>query len=247
MINRAWSKFTVKSVDDSKRIIEGIATTPSTDRAQDVVEPMGASFDLPMPFLWQHDSDQPVGHVIAAAPNRSGIPVTIKMAQIDEPGTLRDRLNEAWQSIKIGLVKGLSIGFAPIEHSYIEGGGIHFTKWNWLELSAVTIPANADASITAIKSADQRGPKPDSLEQLLIRASRNVTDPAARKVFRSLGYALDQQHEVMINHKERIQVLQRKVTKQVRVEYEASPTGSGIVYRKLHFADGHSRVEILTP
>src|SRR5690606_36665621 len=32
----------------------------------------------------------------------------------------------------------------------------HFTKWNWHELSAVTIPANADASITSIKSLDQQ-------------------------------------------------------------------------------------------
>ena len=36
-----------------------------------------------------------------------------------------------------------------------ETGGIHFEEWDWLELSAVTIPANAECTITTIKSYDQ--------------------------------------------------------------------------------------------
>jgi hypothetical protein len=32
--------------------------------------------------------------------------------------------------------------------------GVIFEKWEWLELSAVTIPANADASIQTIKQYD---------------------------------------------------------------------------------------------
>jgi HK97 family phage prohead protease len=117
---------------------------------------MGASFKLPLPLLWQHDSSAPVGQVTHATPTKTGIPVTIQLAKMDEPGTLKDRLDEAWQSIKLGLVRGLSIGFAPVEYSYLEDtGGIRFTKWNWLELSAVTIPANTDASIATIKRYDE--------------------------------------------------------------------------------------------
>lgn len=154
---RLYSKFTVKTVDSALRRISGIATTPSTDRIGDIVDPLGASYELPLPFLWQHDSMQPVGHVTGAKASQSGITVDVQLAQIDEPGTLQDRLNEAWQSIKTGLVRGMSIGFAPIEYVAIkETGGLHFTKWAWLELSAVTIPANADASISAIKAADAR-------------------------------------------------------------------------------------------
>jgi phage head maturation protease len=66
-----------------------------------------------------------------------------------------DRLDEAWESIKIGLVRGLSIGFMPIEAKPLKNkSGIHFLKWNWHELSAVTIPANSEASIQTIKSLD---------------------------------------------------------------------------------------------
>lgn len=154
MLMRSWSKLELKSVDDATRTLTGMASTPSSDRMNDVVEPMGAEYDLPLPFLWQHDSDTPIGHVTSAKPGKNGIPVTIQLVQTDEPGMLKDMLDYAWQSIKLKLVQGLSIGFAPIEYAFMDDGGIHFTKWAWLELSGVTIPANADCSITSIKSLD---------------------------------------------------------------------------------------------
>lgn len=154
---QAWSKFEIKAINEEQRIITGIATTPSPDRVQDVVEPLGAKYDLPLPFLWQHDSDCPVGHVTSAKPTKDGIPVTIQLAMTDEPGQVKDRLDSAWQDLKLGLVRGLSIGFAPKEYSYMsDTGGYHFLEWDWLELSAVTIPCNADCSIQTIKSFDRK-------------------------------------------------------------------------------------------
>jgi len=155
MDQRAYSILTIKSVDDDERKITGIATTPSPDRMQDIVEPEGAQFSLPIPLLWQHDSSQPIGHVTAAKVGKDGITVTAKLVKMTEPGRLKDRLDEAWLSLKSGLVRGLSIGFRGIETQDIKGTwGIRFVKWDWLELSAVTIPANADASILSIKNAD---------------------------------------------------------------------------------------------
>jgi len=152
---RAYSLLTVKSVDEDARIITGIATTPETDRMGDVVEPKGAQFKLPIPLLWQHNAHQPIGHVTAARVTADGIEITAQITKFDEPGALKDRLDEAWQSIKAGLVRGLSIGFKAIESARIEGTyGYRFLKWLWLELSAVTIPANSEATITAIKSLD---------------------------------------------------------------------------------------------
>ena len=155
-MNRAYSLFTIKSVDEEQRIIEGIATTPTTDRMGDIVEPEGAQFKLPIPLLWQHNSREPVGEVVAAKATPEGITFQAKFARIPEPGTLKDRIDNAWQSIKYKLVKGMSIGFNPIESAQIKDTwSEHFLKWEWLELSCVTIPANVDASITTIKSADQ--------------------------------------------------------------------------------------------
>jgi HK97 family phage major capsid protein/HK97 family phage prohead protease len=155
---RAYSLLEIKSVDEEQRIIDGVATTPATDRADDIVEPMGGKFTLPLPFMWQHGTDPfvgktPVGNVISARPTKNGIPVKIQMAKSDTPGRLKDILDFAWETVKKKLVRGLSIGFAPIESADIAGTyGQRFTKWDWLELSAVTIPANAEATILTVKS-----------------------------------------------------------------------------------------------
>ncbi|WP_448680008.1 phage major capsid protein [Pseudomonas nicosulfuronedens] len=146
----------VKALDEEKRVITGIASTPSPDRMQDVVEPKGAQFKLPIPFLWQHNHDEPIGHVTEAKVTQKGIEVSVQLTQVDEPGKLKDRLDEAWQSIKSGLVRGLSIGFSAKEFEQIPGSwGLRFLSWEWFELSAVTIPANAEATITSVKSIDR--------------------------------------------------------------------------------------------
>jgi HK97 family phage prohead protease len=155
-MKRAFSVFTVKEMDDSKREIVGIATTPTPDRVGDIVEPKGAQFTLPIPLLWQHDSRQPIGHVTEASVSDAGISVRCQLVKIEEDSKLKDRLEEAWLSIKSGLVRGFSIGFKDIEYSRIDQTySYRYLKWDWLELSAVTIPANTDCSITAIKSADE--------------------------------------------------------------------------------------------
>jgi HK97 family phage prohead protease len=159
MVQRAYSVLEIKSVDEEQRILEGIATTPSTDRYGDIVEAAGAEFTLPVPFLWQHRHDSPIGHVIDAKVEGDGIRVRVQIAQDDEPGPLRDLLNLAWSSIKKKLVRGLSIGFMPLESTDIEGSWAkRFIRWDWMELSAVTIPANAEATITSVKSFAQSRP-----------------------------------------------------------------------------------------
>jgi len=151
---RAYSVLTIKGIDEDRREIVGIATTPALDSVGDVVEPKGAVFKLPIPLLWQHNAGQPIGHVISAKVTPAGIEIKAQMATIAEPGALKDRLDEAWQSIKIGLVRGLSIGFRALEDGVERiASGYRFTKWSWLELSAVTIPANAQATVLAVKTA----------------------------------------------------------------------------------------------
>lgn len=157
MKHRAYSLLQIKSVDEDERVITGIATTPTPDLMDDVVEPEGAEFTLPLPLLYQHDKTQPIGHVIAAKVTKTGIEITARIAKVLEPGRLKDRLDEVWQTIKAGLVQGLSIGFLGREVKRIEGSyGTRFLKWLWFELSVVTVPANTEASITQIKSLDQQ-------------------------------------------------------------------------------------------
>jgi HK97 family phage major capsid protein/HK97 family phage prohead protease len=150
-INRAYSVLTLKAADDDSRIIEGIATTPSPDRMGDIVETDGIEFKLPLPLLYQHNARQPIGKVISAKVSKDGIAIK---AQIAGAG-VASFIDEAWALIKSGLVRGLSIGFRSLEHAWMDDSeGIRFIRSEWMELSCVTIPANADASILSVKSAD---------------------------------------------------------------------------------------------
>lgn len=154
----AYSILTIKSFDDitdGERVITGIATTPAVDRVGDEVDPMGAIFKTPMPLLLHHDHRLPVGTVEFAQATKEGIPFVARIAKVDEAGVLKDRVDEAWQSVKAGLIKAVSIGFNALEYLEIKTG-LRFTKWEWYELSLVTVPANVEATITAIKTLDDK-------------------------------------------------------------------------------------------
>jgi HK97 family phage major capsid protein/HK97 family phage prohead protease len=156
---RAYSILSIKSIDSDQRILTGIATTPSTDSYGDIVEPDGAEYKLPLPLLWQHDSRSPVGEVFHARTTSEGIEVKARIMKSDTPGAVKTRLDDAWESLKLGLVKGLSIGFRSLEESFDKTtGGYRFIRWAWHELSCVTIPANADCSISMIRAASGAPP-----------------------------------------------------------------------------------------
>jgi HK97 family phage prohead protease len=157
-IERAYSTLTIKSVDQEQRIIRGVASTPDPDRIGDIVEPHGARFRNPLSLLFHHQPDQPVGTVELDAPTDQGIGFTAHLPDIDEPGTLKTRIQEAWQSIKAKLIRGVSIGFRADDDGIEflkDSGGLRFTKYEILELSLVSIPANSHATIHTIKSFDR--------------------------------------------------------------------------------------------
>lgn len=182
MLERAYALIEVKSLDAERRVIAGIATTPTPDRVGDIVEPKGAQFQNPLPLLLHHDSRLPVGTATFGAPTDQGIPFEARFPEIDEPGPLRDRVSEAWQSVKSRLIRGVSIGFRVLEDGCerLKDGGYRFTKTEILELSLVAIPANAEATIQTIKSLDSAvraasGNAPES-------ASSKPTQPGAAGV-----------------------------------------------------------------
>lgn len=170
-MNRAYSVLQTKSIDEEQRVITGIASAPEVDRVGDVVEPLGVTYKNPMPLLWHHRHDKPVGTVEFDMPTVDGVKFTARLPKVEEAGALKDRVDEAWQSIKAGLIRAVSIGFRPLADGMepIKGGGMRFTKTEVFELSLVTIPACSAAVIQAIKSIDQ---------QHLAPASGPAADPA---------------------------------------------------------------------
>lgn len=152
----AYSLLEVKALNEEKREITGVATTPEPDRVGDIVEPLGVKFKNPLPLLWQHDHEKPVGTVKFEKPTKDGIRFVATLPAIAEEGKLKEMVDLAWQAVKAKLVRGVSIGFRPLEYSHLDSGGIRFTESEIYELSLVSVPCNASASIETIKSIATR-------------------------------------------------------------------------------------------
>lgn len=146
-----WAHATVRiTKSNDEGIIEGVASTPTPDSVGDIMDPDGAQFQLPMPLLWQHDAAQPIGQVLQARVSGAGISIRARIAH-----EVHAEIARVWALVKAGLARGLSIGFCPGETTRLPGGGTRFHRWMWQELSVVTLPANAEATIATVKSADR--------------------------------------------------------------------------------------------
>jgi HK97 family phage prohead protease len=149
-MNRAYSLIDITKSDDDARVIEGTATTPEVDREGDIVVSEGANYRLPLPLLMQHAHNQPVGNVEWVEVQRTGIRFRARFARITDAGRLKDRIDEAWQSVRAGLIRAVSIGFRPLKMEPIETGW-RYVSWQWLELSVCVLPANESATIQNVK------------------------------------------------------------------------------------------------
>lgn len=152
-LKRAYSLLETKDVDSEGRVITGVATTPRVDSYNDIVEPQGVQYRGPVNLYLYHDTNLPVGTVEFGEATKQGIPFKATLPDVREFGTVRDRVNEAWHSVKYKLLQAVSIGFRPIEYEPIKEGGVRYKSWEMLELSLVGVPANPDATIQQIKSA----------------------------------------------------------------------------------------------
>jgi HK97 family phage major capsid protein len=171
VLHQTFGILHVKAVDTTERVFvfSGMATTPTLDRQGEIIEPLGVRFRNPIPLLLHHDKTKPVGSVTLGPVRADGVPFTATIPIVDEPGIVRDRTNEAIHSVKAGLYTAVSIGWRPlgplaaaIQHVK---DGIKFLKSEILELSLVTMPANADATIDgallAIKAFAASGDSPE--------------------------------------------------------------------------------------
>lgn len=150
-MREAFLGITIKALDEDARRIEGWATRPEIDRVGDQVMPKGAVYKLPIPFLLDHNHLHAVGEVDRVEVSDAGIKFWAHIKRIAEPGEVKDLCDKAWSLIKNGLRKAVSIGFKPLRSERLDSGGLRFTGWEWLELSAVSVSAVRGAVITGAK------------------------------------------------------------------------------------------------
>ncbi len=142
-----------------------------------------AKFRSDTPFLWQHDRSQPIG---TCTPKmvKEGLQITAKLVKptSDMPSQLIARLDEAWASIKAGWYAACRLVSAQLSIPFWMKAVFAFVR-DLLEVSAVTIPANAECSIQTVKSFDRQFLAASGNEKPVVKTSKTAgaTAPKTKK------------------------------------------------------------------
>lgn len=157
MKSNFFLKLDVKNVlreDAGDFIFEGVATTSNPDREFDILEHKGAYFQDEIPLLMHHMQGLPVGTVRLFMAD-DGIKYIARIANPAGDDTdFGKRRASAISQIKAGVIRGVSIGYLaqPGSVKRLTPVGRRISKFEIVELSLVSIPANKDATIREIKS-----------------------------------------------------------------------------------------------
>jgi HK97 family phage prohead protease len=139
-----------KLLADDAGLISGVAWKfGEPDRVGDMIEPgafKGAK--LPLPMLFGHDFNDPVGSWDSVTEKADGLYISGKLLVNDVA-----RAKEVFALVKAGAVPGLSVTFIAKQAKTRPGGGRTITKLELLEVSLVTIPMHPGAKVTSAKSA----------------------------------------------------------------------------------------------
>jgi HK97 family phage prohead protease len=150
-------------------------TTDALARDGDILEPGGCMLDnyRQNPIqLWQHDPSEPVG-------TNSDIvvrPDCIEARTTFAPAGVSPVADKVRGLVKSGIIRSVSVGFEPLDAEPINPAkplrGLRITKWELLECSFVSIPADPGAVVTARAVADAE------LQEETVAASERGADAA---------------------------------------------------------------------
>lgn len=137
-------------------LFENVVTTAKQDRDGDVLRSEGADIDPMMPLLWQHVQIEPIGKMVKVlAQSEEGIVVLSAIVDVNPLS------QDAAKMVEAGMLR-ISHGFRPLEFRMLEleqdegktpdvetpQPGFDIKKFEIMEESLVSVPANTDAVIT---------------------------------------------------------------------------------------------------
>ena len=147
-----------KSEKEDKRIFKGIMSSSDIDLMDEVLLPSGLDKKgFIGTIFFNHNRDMPIGESLDIRKNGDRLVATGRIATEG----ISQKIDEIWDLIKDGIIKGISVGFRIIEQRQPTKEDIKtfgkkvrnvISKWKLLEYSVVTSPCNQSALITACKS-----------------------------------------------------------------------------------------------
>lgn len=146
--------------DRAQRLVTAIANTAAIDMDDEVVVPSGAAersyFDVAKTIYLNHDYTIPIGRMRWRKLKDGAHLVQFHVS--DKTTVARD----AFELIDEGIIAGVSIGFEATDRSEptdeetdLYGPASVVTRaWNWIELSATSMPCNSEALVQAVERGD---------------------------------------------------------------------------------------------
>jgi len=143
----------IKSVVDKGNTvtITGLASTVQTDRVGDIIKSEAWSnggldnYNKNPIILFNHNYNEPIGKAIKLSVTEQGLEITAEISKVTS--------NSAYDLIVGGVLKTFSVGFIVKDAEYLkETGGLLITAAELIEVSVVSIPANAGAIFDVVKS-----------------------------------------------------------------------------------------------
>lgn len=174
---RFFGRIETKASGLGPRQIRVIASTGQVDRAGDIVVPRGIVLtgyrENPV-VLRDHDPSRPVG-MASIQVTDAAVLATVTFA----PAGASEIADETCALAKAGVLRGVSIGFNPIRSSPIRGGGVQYIEWELLEISLVSVPANAGAVVVERSMRRKAGRSISAANTEKLCAARDRLDEAA--------------------------------------------------------------------
>lgn len=143
-------KFYIDEADE--RVLSAVASTENPDRDHDILKSEGWQLDEytdnPV-LLFGHKSDEPPVAKVTDI-EKAGNRLEFK-ARFPKQGVypFADTIYELY---KEGFMKAFSVRFSSNDYERNDEGGMTFNKAKLLEISAVTVPANAEALVQQVKN-----------------------------------------------------------------------------------------------
>jgi HK97 family phage prohead protease len=148
IISGTVTKFTGALADDEAELL---ANTENTDRMGDIILQEGIRRDAWQAggavILRDHNVGWPVANGIRARVEPAGFTVRIRFA----PWGTSEVADETRRLVKAGVLRGVSIGFLPIDYELIDrndySSGYLFREIELLEISICSVPANRESLV----------------------------------------------------------------------------------------------------
>ncbi len=185
-IMRAAVSAQIKELGENE--VEVIISTSAIARDGHILEPAGCDLtnyrSNPI-VLWQHNPDTPVGRAADLLVDGDRIRARILFA----PAGVSAKADEVRGLVKTGIVSGVSVGFDVLDSEPLDPkkpyGGQRFTKWELLECSFCSVPADPGAAVTARTAS--------SPESTTVKPQENIMSTTQARAGKKLSAATKKQ------------------------------------------------------